>query len=332
MVPKEQNPKGLALFGSAIMKLADGGIVEKEEALNIIDRLIQLRSPGKLEYCWGYNFDWQTRAALIPKHAPNIISTTFAGNLFLDAYEQYQDTEYLKIAISAGKFILSELLVKDENGNIFLSYTSYKPRLVHNANFLGAAFLARLFGVSGDENFMKYSIETARCSIKMQSENGSWRYDAGSKNWVDGFHTGYNLVSLKRILNHTGFRDALSSLELGFNFYINSFFTREGLPKYYHNRTYPIDIHSVAQGIVTLVELREYYEKGIDLAVSIFLWAYRHMRSNGGQFYFQKRKLLKNKISYMRWSQAWMLYSLAVLAEHVSLREEGGTRVLRVLE
>ncbi len=34
------------------------------------------------------------------------------------------------------------------------------------------------------------------------------------------------------------------------------------------------------------------------------------MQSPEGYFYYQKRKYLTNKISYMRWSQAWIFYGL----------------------
>jgi len=50
------------------------------------------------------------------------------------------------------------------------------------------------------------------------------------------------------------------------------------------------------------------------------------MQSKNGYFFYQKKRFFKNKISYMRWSQAWMLYALAIFAQ--SLHAEGENAAL----
>jgi len=35
------------------------------------------------------------------------------------------------------------------------------------------------------------------------------------------------------------------------------------------------------------------------------------MQAKNGCFFYQKTRFYENRISYMRWSQAWMLYALA---------------------
>ena len=40
---------------------------------------------------------------------------------------------------------------------------------------------------------------------------------------------------------------------LGHHYYQSSFFTEEGAPKYFHNRTFPIDIHACSQAILHFV-------------------------------------------------------------------------------
>ena len=37
------------------------------------------------------------------------------------------------------------------------------------------------------------------------------------------------------------------------------------------------------------------------------------MQSPQGYFYYQKRRCYTNRISYMRWSQAWMFYAISLL-------------------
>jgi len=39
------------------------------------------------------------------------------------------------------------------------------------------------------------------------------------------------------------------------------------------------------------------------------------MQDNSGYFYYQKHKYFTNKISYIRWGQAWMMLALAAPLE-----------------
>lgn len=319
LVEKGKNPKGLALFSSALSRLSDLGLRDAEStSIELLEQLIDLRSPKQPYYCWGYNFDWQTRYFLVPKFTPNIICTTFAGSALLDAYERFGNIDYLKMAISAGKFMLDSLVKTKSLDEICFSYTPYEREQVHNANLLGAAFLSRLHKVSDEKIFYDSALSAIRYSIRRQYINGAWPYAEHPKyRWIDNFHTGFNLVSLRQSFLYTGKRDFLPNIEKGLNFYLENFLSKEGIPKYYNNKKYPIDVHSVAQSIITLLEFKEYIDNGVDLALDIFRWAYKNMRSDQGYFYYQKQRIIKNKIPYMRWSQAWMLYSLSILAETI---------------
>ena len=323
LVAKEQNPKGLALFSSALIKLSDLGLVDEAAALPLLNRLIHLRSPERPYYCWGYNFDWQTRTYLVPKYEPNIICTTFAGNALLDAYEKYGDNNYLKMAFRAGLFILKGLNITKNSDGLCFSYTPLDRGQVHNANLLGAAFLSRLYSVTNEKQFLNYALPAVRFSVSKQDNDGSWPYGAGhTQRWIDSFHTGYNLVALNKFCQYTGNGNFANSVERGFQFYRKHFFTDAGLAKYYHDRIYPVDIHSIAQSIVTLVELKAVDENNMDLAFCVFRWVIENMQTQEGYFYYQKTRFIKNGISYMRWSQAWMLYALAILAEAMNSQKE----------
>src|SRR5262245_61860680 len=105
-VPRAPNPKGLALFVSALLKLSHAGLWEgRDTILSLLRRLCEMKAPAYTDFCWGYNFDWQARHFLACKGTPNIICTTFGGNAFLDAYGCYRDRSYLEIGISAGYFL-----------------------------------------------------------------------------------------------------------------------------------------------------------------------------------------------------------------------------------
>src|SRR5947207_14372481 len=118
LVPRAQNPKGLALFVTALLKLQRAGLLSDDTvAVQLADKLLELRSE-KMQYaCWGYNFPWQTRITLVPRGCPNIICTTFAANALLDLHEQVREPRYLDAACSAAQFIL-EVLFWRENDSL----------------------------------------------------------------------------------------------------------------------------------------------------------------------------------------------------------------------
>ena len=314
LVPKGESPKACALFCCSLIRLSDIGILKDDSVVSIrLEKLIKLRSKGYQHYCWGYNFDWQSRGFFLPKFEPNIIYTTFAGNALLDAFEKYGEQKFLDAASSAGELLINGLNLTYENGGLCFSYTPWDQAKVHNANLLGAAFLGRMSGLTGRKKFRDIAERAVRFSLSKQSADGSWPYGEGkTQGWIDNFHTGYNLVALKRlsgVLNDETVDDAISR---GLEFYVNNFFTADGAPKYYHNRVWPVDIHSVAQSILTLCELAALYKGAIPLAAKVCQWALANMQSKEGYFYYQKTRFYENRISYIRWSQACMLYALAV--------------------
>lgn len=319
LVPKDQNPKGIALFCSALIKLKDLQLREDDKSLRqLLNRLIELRSQNMDWYSWGYNFDWQSRAFFLPKFAPNIICTTFAGNALIDAYEKYEHTEYLDMAVSAGRFLLQGLNITGNNDELCFSYTPFDHGQVHNANLLGAAFLSRLYSITGDKTFLDPAHCAVRFSIKRQNEDGSWPYgESKTQKWVDNFHTGYNLVALKKFSNYTSDNSFTDAIRKGYHFYKNNFFTADGIPKYYHNSLYPIDIHSIAYSVITLAELNTFDESAMELAARVCKWGLENMQNEKGYFYYQQKKFFTNRISYMRWSQAWMLHALSIFLQNI---------------
>jgi hypothetical protein len=71
----------------------------------------------------------------------------------------------------------------------------------------------------------------------------------------------------------------------------------------------------VAQSIITFMTLKDLDENNPRRAMLIFTWAMDHMLDEKGYFYYQIRSFFTNRISYMRWSQAWMLLAFATLLE-----------------
>ena len=318
-VPKSPNPKGIALFLSALVRLEKIGLIEEDGTTrSLAEMLLALRSPGRRYSCWGYNFDWQTKGPLVPKGSPNIICSTFAANALLDAYEQSAEPRYLQAATSAAEFILDVLFCRLDDFQACLSYTPLGRDEIHNANLLGAALLCRISRASGREEFLRPALDAARYSVRRQHDDGAWDYgEAPSQRWIDNFHTGYNLTALSRIGAYGETKEFEPAVRRGLRYYRDHFFRSDGAPRYYHDATYPIDIHSAAQSIITLVNLDDPGRGNLDLAESVLRWTLANMWDARGYFYFQKRPAFTMRVPFMRWSQAWMLLALATYLERV---------------
>jgi hypothetical protein len=107
--------------------------------------------------------------------------------------------------------------------------------------------------------------------------------------------------------NDTSFNN---NLEKGMSYYINTFFTSEGISKYYNNQTFPIDIHAPSQLILTLSKFGNFHQNKV-LIDKVLSWTIKNMQSSNGYFYYQKNRLVTSKVPYIRWAQAWMFYAFS---------------------
>jgi hypothetical protein len=318
MVPKAQNPKAIALFLTAFVKLSKLGLLDQEGLIpEMAKKLAALRSQDTSYWCWGYCFPWQTRTILVPRGAPNLVCTSFVANALLDTYEANHERSILGMAVSAAEYVLDDLYWTDGEATACFSYPLPSSRTpVHNANLLGAALLCRVHKHCGDQRLLAAAMNVARYSAAKQNENGSWHYGESPKQrWVDNFHTGYNLCALRSINQHAMTSEFEPNIRRGFEYYRTHFFTRDGAPRYYSNSTYPIDIHSVAQSIITLAAFSDIDESSIRMALAVYRWAMTNMWDEQGFFYYRVLRFCKVRTEYMRWSQAWMLLALATLLE-----------------
>src|SRR5580700_9995368 len=87
-IEKTQNPKALAIFLSAFVRLSKIGAGGPEDYVELmVERLVALRSKTPSYWCWGYSFPWQTRTVLVARWQPNLVCTSFAGTALVEAYE-----------------------------------------------------------------------------------------------------------------------------------------------------------------------------------------------------------------------------------------------------
>jgi len=191
-----------------------------------------------------------------------------------------------------------------------------KDGCIHNANVLGGSLLGRLYQHTEDERLYSVARKSINYTLKYQREDGSWYYGEPKKfRWVDSFHTGYNLEAIYRYIKATGDKKDEDRLIKGLKYYMTCLFEEDGTPRYYNHKIYPIDIQGAAQGIQTLVNLREYDQSSIELANKVALWTIKHMQDPKGHFYFRKYPLMTNKTPMFHWGQATMLAALGHLVK-----------------
>jgi len=254
-VEKDFNSKGLGLFLSGYCNLYVQNPREeyKEKIYTLIDLIINLRSKGYSGVCWGYNFDWQARAFFQPKSTPTVVATTYVTYSLLDAYDIFKNKEWLDLARSACDFVLSDLnRTYDKDGDFCFSYSPLDNTQVFNASLLGSRMLSRVYSYTKEEVLAEAATKSVSFCCKQQKENGAWGYGTlPFHQWIDNFHTGFNLESIHAYQKFTGNRSFSEYLTKGFHYYTNTFFTKQGQSKYYDNKLYPIDIHAPAKLVVT---------------------------------------------------------------------------------
>jgi hypothetical protein len=314
LVPEQHNAKGLALFlsGYCYLYKTDPNEEYKEKIYFLADKILSLTSPGYSGACWGYNFDWQARAFFQPKQTPTVVATSFVADALLTAGETFRESRWLDTAISSARFVLQDLnRTYDDKGNFSFSYSPLDKTQVFNASLLGARLLARVFSHTGEPLLREEACKAVAYVCDRQQPEGAWAYGTlPYHGWVDNFHTGFNLECIYQYGQYTGDISFQACLEKGFSYYLEHFFTGEGIPKYYNNKTYPVDIHAPAQLMATLYKthrMAEYQE----LANKVLDWTIRKMQAPQGYFFYQKRRLLSSRINYMRWAQAWMFYAFS---------------------
>lgn len=329
-VEKEYNAKGVGLFLSGYVKLykialrGDSSFGTTEELLKKIDYLsnllLSMSSEGYHGYCWGYNFDWQARRLfLFPKNTPTVVATCFCATALFESYEVTRNEEVLSAALSSANFVLKDLNRTKHKGGFLFSYSPLNGNnTVFNASLLGSKLLSYCYKYDQKEEYASAARSSVVACINSQAQDGSWVYGMlPVQNWIDSFHTGFNLDALKVYSEFTSDKSFEKNIEKGTQFYVEYFFEDNGRPKYYHDSVYPIDIHCPSQLFVTVNRLKIFEEQS-DLCSRVLDWTITNMQDQDGYFYYQMKKYLSSKIPYMRWSQAFMFFGMSCYLENLN--------------
>lgn len=296
--------RGYMAGGYLAMFHRTGDPVYKEKAISCLEWLIRNKAPGYEHHSWANHFDFAARGGLYSRNEPIIVWTALIGQAFLDAYEILGAERYLEIARSVCEWIM-ELPREETCEGTCISYIATRKSSIHNSNMLGGAMLSRTGKMIGNAVYMKVARGAMVYSCTRQLPDGAWNYgEAPYHRWIDNFHTGYNLDSLKCYIESSGDEEFRKNLVKGFTYYKDTFFEENGRPKYYSNRTYPVDSQCISQSIETLSNFSDLDESALPLGCKVARWAIRNMQDKDGHFYYRQYPLIKAKTPMLHWAQA----------------------------
>ena len=327
-VTRKDSTKGRGYMASGYLArfrtTRDAAYLSKAEAC--LDWLDHHRARKFEKHSWSNHFDFASRGGSYTKEDPIIVWTALIGLAYVDAYELTGATRWIEIADSVCAWIRDLPRERTECGDC-ISYLAHVQSSIHNSNMLGAAMLARTSKHTGNRDYANVARSAIEYSCSRQRGDGSWWYGEDSKyHWIDNFHTGYNLESLKWYIDSTGEEVWYPNLRKGLEFYKVNFFEDDGCPKYYYNRRYPVDSQCAAQAIESLAAFSRNDPECLDLAVKVAQWTIENMQGRHGYFYYRSYPWGKAKTPMLHWAQATMHKALASLLDQLTVGTDSRIR------
>lgn len=320
-IKKGYNPKGMGLllkvYSILYSKTKDKAYLER--ATYLFNWLKNNYSKGYSGYAWGYNFDWASPGSYLKAYTPSVVVTSFVTDGIFEYYKITNDSSAREILQSAASYVLNDIPCTEFSEGICFSYTHLSKGACYNASLLAAEILARADFVNKTSKHTATINRAIDFVLSKQKEDGAWWYSYDSvtnteRKQID-FHQGFVLVSLNNLIQLTDNPDVKvkQAIKKGLEFYRTNQFFDNGQSLWRIPHRWPTEIHNQSQGIITFSKLKEYNPEYYNFAKTVANWTIENMQSSQGYFYYRKNRLLTNKISYMRWSQAWMMLALTEL-------------------
>lgn len=325
-VKKGINPKAMGLLLSAYCSLYEKLREAKYKIISdkIFEWLMDNTSEGYSGNCWGYNFPWVNPGGKLEKYTPSVVVTSFVINGLFDYYQSSRAETAKNAVISSTDYLLKDLGIIDNKEGIAFPYTHLSSGICYNASLLGANILLKAYLLSRDQTLLDQAIKTVIYILSKQKADGRWNYSYNPKTGMErrqiDYHQGYILDVLfefhcKNVMNDETLYEAIKK---GAEFYRCNQFLKTGQSLWRFPKKYPVDIHNQAQGIITFTLLSELNPEYLEFARLIASWTMEHLLDIKGFFYYRRNAWFTNRISYMRWSQSWMLLALTKLFNKIT--------------
>lgn len=324
-IKPSRNAKGIALTAIGLFNLYKLTADEKwkYKAVDLLDWLLDNKSPGYPYPCWGYPFDWDS-GVVVPAYTPASVVSAAAFDAFWQAWLITENKNYLNTCIGICHFFVEFLnITQIDDETICFSYTPLDTFQVHNTNLLVADCLLRAGSAANEKKFVALGKKAARFALKEQNPDGSIYYYGQAQDYlnpgrIDHYHSGFEMRCLYNIWVTTGDKIYKVALEKYYDFYKNNLiqYTSNGaFPNMYPGTLYPINIHSCAEAILLNATLAEEFDSARVLLDQVVTPILERMKIRKGWFKYVIRKIgpfeMHTNIPYMRWGQAWMFLALS---------------------
>jgi polysaccharide biosynthesis protein VpsJ len=298
------------------------------DVMPILEQLRSMAHRHGGQTAWGYHFPVHTRFFSYVPPTPNLIVTAFVSK-GLAAVTRAGLADCSAELRGAVAFILEGLpRVSDDTGQC-IGYVPGEEAVVHNANMLAVLVLCEaaelLAGEPTAGDWLDQALACARFTAARQATDGSWPYSEESNGrWVDGFHTGFVLEGLARLVralndapsavavDQTTTATLEAALARGVRYYVAQLFGPDGEPKYYPGKAHPYDALSAAQGVETLhVAIGGHATQAVPDQLT---WIRGHLVDPEGRVAYQVHKCWTDRREFPRWADAPMMSALAGVA------------------
>jgi hypothetical protein len=323
-IEKGIDTKGISIFLQGYCKLNNSGIPGplEEDGTTLYSRLIKENILFDNTISWSshyFNYIGVTGSILTP-NTPDLIGTTNVIKAICQ-YSGYRTIDIENIIEKYYNYLINNF---DRNHGCFMYGHHIKDKYVPNCDAEVISSYRYVREIVENEGINEICLISLKKILNCQNPDGSWDYsfDHDGRNIYKqfDFHQGYIINGLiDSISIYPNMKEIImSSIEKAVNFY-DSMFDPEGRGYYRYPRRYPTDIHNQAQGIITYSKLHDSFKEArfYDMSKKICRWTIENMQDKDGHFYYQKGRILANRIPYMRWNQAWMMLALSCIRESI---------------
>ena len=288
-----------------------------KRALHFLEVLKKTRSPGWEHYCWGYPFDWETRAGTVPTGRPMVTVTPYAYEAFAHVHNIDGHDEWHQILRSIANHMADDFLdIETGPESATCSYSPFDGNGVINASAYRAALLADASVRFADDRYWSIGLRNLNFVLENQQPDGSWLYAMDSvRDFVDHYHTCFVLKALAKIEKLKGHEGCRKALDSGVEYYLKNLFDEEGLPRPFSRAprltVYRNELYDYAECVNLASLLGGRYpqldETGVRVVRDLLT---RWTRLNGS---FRSRRLMLgwDNVPMHRWAQSQMFRGLA---------------------
>jgi len=318
-IKKQIYPQSLIFIAEGYLHLyrKTSDSTHKENAEKLIMTILENRNKEFSHHCWGQPYDWSSKQ-IIPANTPRTTVTSQVGHLIITAYEVLKEEKYLDLANDIGLFFLNEMKRSyNSKSELCFSYTAVDSMRVYNPNMMASSFLYRLSEHNNENAIYDIALRSLNFVMNRQNKDGSWYYSFNEKNKpsiIDNYHTGYvieSILIIRKTIKDAFVYDEL--LDKSIEYFTENLFTSDNIPKLRNDKTYPIDIQSCAQSILTFFQIKDFDEKYKNRDYDMFVWTTENFYSNGHFFYRRYKSGMVDKTPYIRWGDAWMFKAASLL-------------------